>query len=114
MAKQIVILEKLDSDTYKYALWAAVPVARQSFYTKIGAVSEWKNASVAENTAIAAGQIVEKVETINVPAGSTLGQVQAFLQTRWTDYQALITANNPWVRYGSFWDGISWTAGGVA
>ena len=114
MAKRVIILEQLDTRTYRYALWVNVPVPRQPFYAKSGAISAWTGASVAENAAIASGAVAEHVDHFNVPEGTGLPAVRALLETQWQGFQARITADNPWVRYGTFWDGISWTTGGVS
>lgn len=115
-AKRIIILEKT-SDTpliFRYALWADVPAARQSFYASPGAVSAWKDASGAENTAIATGAVAEKIDTVQVTPGTGIAVIELQLQDSWTNYQNLITNTNPWVRYGSLWDGTTWTLTGVA
>ena len=115
--KQIIILDRLDlpsDNSFRYALWAAVPVSRQSFYANATAVSAWSGASTAENTAIQAGQIVEKVDHFSAPAGTTIAQIQAILIAAWNVWQNHITNENPWSRYGTFFDGTTWTAAGVA
>ena len=114
MAKRVIILDQLDTRTYRYALWADVPPPRQPFYAKPGAVSVWTGASAAENAALASGAIVEHVDQFNVPAGTPIADVRALLQTQWQGFQDRITADNPWVRYGTFWDGVTWTPGGVS
>ena len=114
MAKHVIILEELDTRSYRYALWADVPVARQAFYARPGAVSAWTGASAAENAALAAGAVTEHVDHFVVPEGTPIAQVRALLQTQWQGFQGRITADNPWVRYGTFWDGTTWTAGGVS
>ncbi len=119
MATRIIILEKLESSAgelrYRYALWADVPSARQAFYAKGGAVSAWSGASGTQNTAIAAGAIAEHVDTLVVPSGQTLPQVEATLVATWNAYQTAITAANPWLRYGTLWDdSTGWAAGGVS
>lgn len=112
-AKNIIILEKNDSG-YRVAFWADVPATRQSFYANPIKRSLWGGASTEENAAIAAGTVTESAEQINVPAGATIPQMQAFLESRWTAFQSYITSYNPWLRYGTFWNGTTWTAGGVS
>lgn len=114
MAKKIIVLEKSpESGLFRAALWADVPVGRQIHYAKPGAVSAWVGASLAENTAIANGQIAERVITLAVSDGATNAQIRTALERGWTDYQAYITEFNPWFRYGSFYEGTTWTAGGA-
>ena len=113
MAKRIIVLDKTPEGV-RAALWADVPVARQPFYARAGAVSTWAGASVAENDAIASGAVAEKVMLYSPAAGETLAQGRAILIAKWTSWQAFVTASNPWARYGSFYDGSTWTAGVVA
>ena len=116
----VIILDRpepTNQRVYRYVLWADVPVARRPFYAALAgptAVSAWKDALAADNTALQSGSVVEKVDTIQVPASATLAEIRSFLQARWTDFQASITTINPWQRYGTAWDGTTWTAGGVA
>lgn len=112
MAKKIIILEKLDNGRFKYALWASVPATRQSFYANPNAISSWTGASAQENSDIASGAVVEKTDVLAID-GQTVNQAMASLRSIWQAYQDQITAYNPWNKYGSFWDGTSWTAGGV-
>jgi len=111
----IIVLEQADDGvTYRYAMWADAPSARQSFYANPAAKSAWSGATTTDNTNLQSGAVVEKISTIKVTPGTTLGQIEAFLQSIWTAYQAQITASNPWVRYGSTWDGSTWTLTGVS
>lgn len=105
---RIIILDRIDADTYRYALWADVPLARQAVYANVEAKSVWKDATTADNTALQSGAVVETTSSQRVPAGSTLPQIEAFLESRWANFQAEITNNNPWQRYGSTWDGTTW------
>jgi hypothetical protein len=113
-SKLIIILESPRANSYRYALWADVPAARQSMYAQVGKVSAWKGASAPENAAIAAGQVVESVDQFDVAPGTTIASVQATLLAAQAAYQASITSANPWNRYGTFHDGVSWTTGGLA
>ena len=116
----IIILDRPEPENqrvYRYVLWADVPVARQPFYAALTGptfASAWKDALAADNTALQNGSVVEKVDTIQVPASATLAEIRSFLQARWTNFQASITSINPWQRYGTTWDGTTWTAGGVS
>jgi len=112
MAKKIIILEHLhqpsDND-YRYVFWLSVPVARQSFYANPLAVSAYPGATADELTAIRSGAIVEQVDVIPKLAGTTLGQLAASLVARFNEAQALLTAVNLYDRYGTYWDGSTWT-----
>ncbi len=107
----IIILDKTteDNNTYRFAMWADVPVARQSHYANATTVSAWIGATAQDNTNLQSGTVVETVTTQRVPSAATLAQIEAFLQSQWSAYQAAVSANNPWVRYGSTWDGTTWT-----
>ena len=113
---KIIILDRARSDAneYRYVLWVDVPIARQTFYANTGATSAWKDALPADLAALQTGSVVEIVQTQRVPAGATLPQVQAFLQQRWMNFQNDVANTNPWVRYGTTWDGATWIVGGVA
>jgi hypothetical protein len=62
-----------------------------------------------------AGSLLELVDTISLPSGSTQGTIDTALQGRWT---ALNTAfglqPNPNTGYGRIWDGTTTTNGGPA
>jgi hypothetical protein len=114
---RVIMLERpdrLDPNTNRYVLWADVPVARQPFYAEPGKVSAWKDATTADNAALASGAVAELVDTLKAPVGASTAQVQGFLQTRHADFQANVTSNNLWTRYGMTWDGTTWVTGGVA
>lgn len=108
---RIIILEReASSNTFSYVAWADVPAARQLFYVQpAGTVSAWKGATQADNDALVSGAVVERAATQRVPAGATLPQIEAFLEQRWSDWQTEITNANPWQRYGTTWDGTTWT-----
>lgn len=112
---KIIILERTAPETYRYALWADVPAARQPFYAIAQAAftSQWKDATAGDTTNFRNGSVAEKVDTIQVPPGSTVAQVKTFLQARWAEWQAAVTARNDWPFYGTTWDGTTWVGGGV-
>lgn len=125
ITKRVIILERLSPQTpgptesiqFRYLMWADVPAARQPFYAQKQAamVSAWKDAAQADTTALQSGAVTEFVDIIPVAPGTSLVSVEALLQSIWTAFQARITAENPWQRYGSFMDTTNtWTAGGVA
>ena len=106
----IVLDQHLDDlNTYNVVLWADVPAARQARYANASAKSAWSGATAADNTNLQTGVMVESQFSQRIPAGSTLPQIEAFLQTAWQNFQNRINSDNPWVRYGSTWDGTTWT-----
>lgn len=117
MSRKIIILDRtgLPSDqNYRVAFWLDVPVARRPFYANASAVSQVRDATQAEIDAIRAGSIVEEI--IEVPAVAGVGQagLLAAMVNRYTLRQTEFTARNPWARYGSYWNGTSWTGVTVA
>lgn len=122
-AKRVIILDRLldaerhtgegTSQQWRYVLWADVPVARRPFYANPMAISAWKDASPADLTAIQTGIVTEHVGTLFVPPSAIPTDVRAALQTEWQTFQDQVNMVNPWIRYGTFWNGTTWTAGGV-
>ena len=115
MAKKIIILERLSTQkaSFRVAYWASVPITRKAFYVDASKVSAWKGASPTEITALQDGSVVEGVEVFSIEGQRTRPQIKAILVDRWMAFQAEINAKNPWSFYGSFWDGTTWTDGGV-
>lgn len=119
ITKRVIILEQTSAapPTYRYAMWADVPAARQPFYAVKQAtmVSAWKDAAPADTSALQSGAVTERVETTTMQSGDTLATAMTRLQAIWAAFQAEVTAKNDWARYGSFMDTSNvWTAGGVA
>lgn len=113
MARKIIILDRTDipSDlNFNVAFWADVPVARQSFYANPTATSQVKNATAGELSAIQGGTIKEQVKKFNFPANTPIATIQAALIAEFNTFQTYINSYNPWVRYGTYWDGTSWTS----
>lgn len=120
MARRIIILDRIPMNgrlAFNYVLWAAVPVERQPFYANAGAKSVWLGASAQENADIASGAILERVGTYQdrTPlATETIAHVRAALQAAWAAFQNEVTnADTRWERYGTSWDGTTWTAAGA-
>jgi len=98
-----------DPNTWQAALWADVPAARQSYYANPNAKSAWAGATATDNTNLQSGVMAEQVITQRVPVGTSIAQIETFLQNQWQTFQNEITNNNPWIHYGSTWDGTTWT-----
>jgi hypothetical protein len=127
MAKKIIILDRVGEPSdvaYRVAFWLTVPSTRWAFYVKPAGMnpngtpilfkSQWKDATEAENQDLRDGKVEEVIRQYTLPVGTTLAQVQTFLQNQFTAEQNWLNGINPWVRYGSYWDGTSWIAGGVS
>lgn len=114
MARKIILLERLsdagDPLTFRYVYWADVPAARQALAAKPAFVSAVLDATAAEKTALQSGAVAEVVRTSAWPAGATIATIQADLIAGFTAYQAQVSAYNPWLRYGTSWDGTTWTS----
>ena len=117
-ARSVIILEQISAapPVYTYLLRADVPLARQSLYARPGYKSLFQ--PIAPDTdpdaaALIAGSVVEKIETLTVLPGTTIPQIEAELVSRQTTYQAAVTSATTWVRYGTFFNGSTWTPQGV-
>lgn len=117
MARKIIILDRtgLPSDqNYRVAFWLDVEPERQTFHANAAATSAVKGITAPELALIQSGAIIEEVIDVAAPASATQGQLLAAVVARYTERQAQITDRNQWARYGSFWDGTSWTPVTVA
>ena len=116
MAKKIIILERTDEPSdynFNVLFWLNVPAARQRFFANPAATSMYKDATPEEIVAIQSGQVSEAVRRFSYPAGTTIATIIADLQTKYNASQALLNSRNAWVRYGTYWDGSTWTQQGV-
>jgi hypothetical protein len=59
------------------------------------------------------GAVVEQVSLLTGGGGQTLPQIEAELVSRQATYQAQVTARTTWNRYGTFYNGTTWTPQGV-
>jgi len=111
---RVIVLDQVDARTFNFVMWSDVPPARQAFYVKAaGTVSAWKDALASDNSNLVSGLVSEEVRTLQVPAGTPLGQARTMMENLWTQFQDRVTNANPWARYGSTWDGTTWVVGGV-
>jgi hypothetical protein len=117
MARQIIILEQpgLPSDLrYNVAFWLAVPATRQAYYADPAFKSAVVGITGPELTALQSGQVLERIEEVSYTKGTGMAAITADLERRYTELQGFLTAQNPFNRYGSFWDGTTWTQVTVA
>lgn len=114
MAKQIIILERPDTSRYKVAFWLPVPAPRQAFYANANKDSAFANISTQERADLRAGLFIEQIDEFNFEAAATLAQTKTFLVNEYNARLATAFASNQWNRYGTSFDGVAWTAGGVA
>lgn len=113
MAKQIILLDTTAKGRLRVAFWLAVPAPRQSFYANAAATSQYSGADATELAALRTGVVTEQVAEFPV-ASLTVLQMRTMLQAEFTARQQQVTNGNPWQRYGTVWDGTTWTTGGVA
>jgi len=114
---QIIQLERtgMPSDNnFRMAFWLDVEPERQAFYANPAATSAFKGITTTELDAIKSGAVVEVIETIDRPAGGTLAEFRAEAQLRLTRLQNELTNRNPYNRYGTRFNGTSWTTVTVA
>lgn len=109
MPSQRIIALFKTADRWDVLYWLDVPAARQRFYASTGHRSAWIDASQAENDALASGAVVERPDVITRPPGTNMATLQALAEARWQEEQNKVNAHNPWARYGTRWDGVSWT-----
>lgn len=107
MAKQIIIQRvgkgPGGDDNVSYLFWLAVVSGRE--VPMAGAVSAWGGASGAENTAIAAGSVIEEAYSRQYPVAATMPQIRADLLARFTARQAEVAALPDPNKYnGRFYD----------
>ena len=117
MARKIIVLERVDEpsdSSFRYALWADVPASRQVIYADSLKTSLVSDITAPELAALRAGAVVERVGTAQFPASTTLATMKTVLIAAHAAFQADVTSRNAWKYYGTFWDGTTWTAGGVA
>jgi hypothetical protein len=107
---RVIVLDQPNGNplSYNAIFWADVPAARQPYYANPNATSAWLNVQAADLTALQNGSMVEQVLTHQLPSGTTMAQAMSYLQAQWQNYQNQITNYNPWLHYGSTWDGTQW------
>ena len=115
MAKKIIVLERLETDlVFRCAFWLTVPVARKPYYANPNLTSQYKDATAPEIDLLKDGSILEHVEEFNYSSGTSVASIQTDLISKFNDIQNRVTNFNQFQQYGRFWDGTSWTAGGVS
>jgi len=116
MSKKILVLTKEPNPNeivFNYLFWLDVPTNYQSFYVNSNATSSYRDATTQEVDSLKAGQVYELQGNAVFSKTDTVANIKAFLITRFHQEQEILDAKNPWIYYGTFWDGTSWTNGGV-
>jgi hypothetical protein len=114
MARQIIVMEQ-DAPggdiRFRAVFWLAVPAARQPFYANAQAVSAVASGvlQTGELAALQNGSVSEVVRDFQFPAGTTLATIQAALVAEYNAAQTSLNNSNRLQRYGSAYDGTTWT-----
>lgn len=123
MARKIIVTKREQTGSvgtfvFNFTLWADVPAARQRFYANPDATSAViaeasagdGGITAAELAAIRSGAIRERSGSSSWP---NYAAAKPDLQTAQADWQNEVNGNAPfvneWNRYGSSWDGTTWT-----
>lgn len=112
---KIIILETTSNRLIRYVMWADVPTARQKFYADPNFVSAWIDAPTVDSVNVSnlrSGALVERVAEERIDGSAAL--IRTTLEARLAAYQAEIAARNNWSKYGTTFDGTTWTVGGAA
>lgn len=109
--KKIIILDKIvdSSDTgYNYIFWAEVPLNRRGIYANKDLVSQYKNATAEENTALANGEITEQKSSIYLPKGVSIDTIKEELVQRFNKFQESVNNKSDYSVYGTFYEDSTW------
>lgn len=121
--RKIIVLQREDDPSqsgnihYLFLYWLTVPTARQPFYANASFVSlaiGTETPSTGDLASLRSGALVEEQHDAFWINGTPISQIQSDLINDYNASQARINAYNPWVRYGTSWDGTSWTAKSIA
>lgn len=110
---RIVILERVTKRAYRVVFRTTTPVALQSYYADPAKTALWPDAPAADTTSLQDGSEHEASDHITIEPGATQPEIAALLEATWADFNARVQAYNPWPKYGTRWDGTSWTVEGV-
>jgi hypothetical protein len=111
--KQVIILEN-EGNSYRYALWAAVPIALDSRCTPSPAGSARGRTLPPPRTPPSQPDRLWSAWASSwwMSASRLQRSARQLVQLQ-ADFQAEINADNPWNRYGTYFDG-TWHADGLA
>jgi hypothetical protein len=112
-ARQVVILRRTDSPqaqgpTFAYVLRADVPTARQPFMADPEYVSLFvpmAGDTDPDATGLTTGAVAERAGSVAVSNSLAPNEVQALLIRLQVDFQAEVTGDKTFQRYGSYFDG---------
>jgi len=107
---RVIVLDQPDARSYRVALWADVPVAVQPLYADPALTSAWKDATIADLTALRNGSVTETITSLSLDEDMGQAGVRTRLEAMWAEFQQHVTQRNPLRRYGTTWDGATWSA----
>ena len=109
MANQIIVLGSQNSGVMlniNLVFWYPITSGQK---TVVG-VSAWPNASVAENTAIQNGSILEEQQSFQFPIGLSAATIEAYLLQYWTNRNTQINGVGPGQFQNFGYNGTAWVA----
>ena len=107
------VMLEMTGTTLRYVVRATVPAVLQVKFANAEAVSAYPGIDAQDLADLKAGVIAERTGTIDVGA-ATVVQMRNSVEKIQVAFQAELTADARWKRYGSFWvKGQGWTAAGV-
>ncbi len=96
-------------ESYRYLLRADVPPGNQMAYRNPTVDCSFDNASPAELQEVRDGLVAEKTGQFDF--SGPIASLQTYLEARWNEWQAEVTAEARWGDYGRHWTGGgSWIA----
>jgi len=119
--RQIIILQRTVNEAgnpqFAYILRADVPVARQPYIQKFELVPNQFTPVPPDvdpdANGVSTGAVLEKAGVFVNDGTLTLPQIQATLIRLQQDFQTAVTNEATYIRYGSSFDGTSWTGRGA-
>lgn len=114
--RAIVILEQTSRDpiTFRYLLRADVPISRQIKFAQPDYVSAFVPVPPdldPDLDSLRSGAVVEQAKSAVITA--PLAQMRNRLELEQAKYQADVTSDPTYARYGSWFSGSGWTAQGA-
>lgn len=112
---EVIALDESFSETsftLRFAFWFPItknptpqPGSAGSVWTASGTSA---GATVAQNTAIQNGTILEEVRTFTFPVGTPVAAIEAVVQQAWIERNAQINGQGANQFYGDYFNGAAW------
>lgn len=112
---QAICLDKTGPNTFRFAIWADVPAARQQFYANPNATSAYKFATSGDIANLQSGAVTERIYKFDVSTTDTVATVETAMAGTAAQVQLDVNSFNPWVFYGTTLSSSGvWTTTGIA